>query len=75
MYDLESRFSEVEKRMRALIADNARLTSRITELEQELAGVRREALELQNLQGKSMHIREKIERILHSLETIGDKTP
>ncbi len=75
MQDLESRFSEVEKRMRALIADNARLKTRISELEQELSDVRREALEFQNLQGKSIHIREKIERVLHSLETIGDKTP
>lgn len=68
MKDLETKFAEVEKRIQALVAENKGLTERVRELEHELTHARREAQELQNLHGKKMHIREKVERILHSLE-------
>jgi len=66
--DLETKFAEVEKRIGALVAENKVLMGRVRELEHELTHARREAQELQNLHGKKMHIREKVERILHSLE-------
>ena len=69
MKDLETKFAEVEKRIGALVAENKVLMGRVRELEHELTHARREAQELQNLHGKKMHIREKVERILHSLET------
>lgn len=73
MKDLETKFVEVEKRVKTLVADNAGLRKRIAVLEQELAQARHESREMQNFHGKRIHIREKIERILHSLEAMGDK--
>ncbi len=73
MKDLETGFAEVEKRVKILIEDNAGLRKRITALERELAEARLQSEELQNFHGKKLHIREKIERILHSLEAIGEK--
>jgi chromosome segregation ATPase len=69
--DLEERFAEVEKRVKALVTENRNLTGRIRELEQELAEVRQEAQKFNNLHGKQLHIREKVERVLHSLESLG----
>lgn len=68
MKDLEAKFAEVEKRVKALVDENKGLKERALELEQELARARREAQELQNFHGKRMHIREKVERILSALE-------
>jgi predicted nucleic acid-binding Zn-ribbon protein len=71
--DLEDKFVEVEKRVQALVSENADLRKRVSGLERELAGARRESRELENFHGKRMHIREKIERILHTLEAAGEK--
>lgn len=68
MSDLEAIFTEVEKRVQALLQQNRALTKRIGELERELAQARREALKTEHLYGKSMHIRDKVERILSALE-------
>jgi len=73
MRDLEERFAEVEKRVKALLSENRTLKVRIRELDQELVEVRRDAQKFNNLQGKQLHIREKIERVLHSLETLSVK--
>ncbi len=74
MKDLESRFAEVEKRVRTLVSDNAALRKRITELEAELADARKGSGELENFHGKKMRVREKIENILRSLDAIGEKS-
>jgi predicted nucleic acid-binding Zn-ribbon protein len=71
--DIEAKFSQVEKRVQALVSENKGLTGRVRELEQELAQARREAQELQNFHGKRMHIKEKIERILQSMEAVKEK--
>jgi predicted nucleic acid-binding Zn-ribbon protein len=71
--DIEAKFSQVEKRVQALVSENKGLTGRVRELEQELAQARREAQELQNFHGKRMHIKEKIERILQSMEAVREK--
>ncbi len=73
MKELEAGFCEIEKRMRALVADNEGLRKRIAELERELARARAESGELQNFHGKRLHIREKIEKVLQSLESMGEK--
>ena len=73
MKDIETRFAEVEKRVAALVDVNKDLKKRIRELEQELARARQESQEFENFHGKRIHIREKIERILHTLEAAGDK--
>jgi uncharacterized protein (DUF3084 family) len=71
--DLETGFAEIEKRLRTLMTANAGLRKRVAELEQELVQAREESGELQHFHGKRMHIREKIEKVLQSLESIGEK--
>jgi predicted nucleic acid-binding Zn-ribbon protein len=71
--DIETKFAHVEKRVQTLVSENKGLTGRVRELEQELAQARREAQELQNFHGKRMHIKEKIERILQSMEAVKEK--
>jgi hypothetical protein len=71
--ELEARFAEVEKRLRILIGDNGRLKKRVAELEKELAQARVTSEEFQNFQGKRLHVREKIEKVLRSLEAIKEK--
>jgi predicted nucleic acid-binding Zn-ribbon protein len=71
--NIEEKFAHVEKRVQALVSENKGLTGRVRELEQELAQARREARELQNFHGKRMHIKEKIERILQSMEAVKEK--
>ena len=73
MKDLENKFGEVEKRVKALVSENRDLAKRVSELEQELSRARRESQELENFHGKKMHIREKIERVLQALEATGEK--
>jgi cell division septum initiation protein DivIVA len=68
--DLEARFAEVEKRVQSLVQENRALAKRISGLERELAQARREAQEMEHFHGKSMHIRDKVERILSALEGI-----
>jgi multidrug resistance efflux pump len=70
---IESRFSEIEKRVRLLVNENKGLKVRVSELEQQLAQARREAQQVEHLHGKKLHIEEKIERILRSLETAQGK--
>jgi hypothetical protein len=71
--DLEVRFGEIEKRVKALVGENKVLKARMRELEEELAQAKHEALELEQFHGKKLHIREKIERILQQLNTVGIK--
>jgi septal ring factor EnvC (AmiA/AmiB activator) len=71
--DLEEKFSEVEKRVKALVSENKDLRKRVAALERELAAVRREAQEHAGFSGKKMHVREKIERVLQALEAVGGK--
>jgi chromosome segregation ATPase len=71
--DLEDRFAEIEKRVRALVTENKSFRGRIKELEHELAQARREAQDRELFNGKKLHIKEKVERILQSLETVNHK--
>lgn len=71
--DFEEKFAEIEKRVQALVARNRGLAGRIKELEHELAQARREARGMEHFHGEKLHIREKIERILQSLETVNNK--
>jgi cell division septum initiation protein DivIVA len=67
---LEARFAIVEKRIRALLDENGTLAARVGELERELAEAKSAARNLDEYQGKSTHIRRKIENVLQSLESI-----
>ncbi len=71
--ELDEKFGTIEKRVRALIAENKNLTERISNLEQELLAARREAEASVHHHNTNQRIREKIEHILHYLESIGIK--
>ncbi len=71
MKSIEERFAEVERRVRALVAENGRLNKRLKDLERALADARQEGQEMQHFHGKRMHVREKIEKILDALEAAG----
>ncbi len=71
--ELEVRFGVIENRVKALVVENKGLKARMSELEEELAQAKREALELEHFLGKKLHIREKIERVLQQLDTVGIK--
>jgi len=71
--DLEARFTEIEKRVGVFVRENEAMKARVRELEKELAEARRISNELENSHGKQMRIREKVERVLQSLEAMGTK--
>ena len=71
--NLQARFDVIEKRVKALVAENKGLKARLSELEAELVRAKREALELEHFQGRMLHVREKIERILQQLDAVGTK--
>ncbi|HUI46168.1 MAG TPA: hypothetical protein VL122_09340 [Nitrospirota bacterium] len=73
MKELDEKFRVIEKRVRALIAENKNLTGRISNLEQDLLAARRDAQESEHHHGRNLRIREKVENILHALESIGIK--
>jgi len=71
--DLDERFALIEKRVRALQAENSGLHARVEELEQKLASASSATRELDLLNGKKQQMREKIEKLLQTLEFIGRK--
>jgi chromosome segregation ATPase len=71
--DLKGRFEEIEKRVRTLVSEDRALRKRISELEHELTLARREAQTAEHVHGKHQHIREKVARVLRSLEALGVK--
>ena len=73
MKDLDDRFALIEKRVRALLSENNSLAARVGELERELAQARNEAREQGQFHDAKLHVREKIENILHALEAAGLK--
>jgi chromosome segregation ATPase len=71
VHDLEARFAVIEERVQTLVAENKSLRGRINNLEEKLAEAKRDARDLEQFHGDKVHIREKIERILQQLETVG----
>ncbi len=69
---IESAFATVEQRVQALVAENRVFKKRVRELERELAEVRRSSRDLEHFHSRRMHIREKVERVLQSLEALKD---
>jgi predicted nucleic acid-binding Zn-ribbon protein len=69
--DLKDKFVEIERRVKALVTENAGLEKRVAVLEKELADARRSSQEIEDLKGSKAHIREKIENILRQLEAVG----
>ena len=73
MNDWETRFAEVERRVKVLVADNGSLRKRVAELERELARARAEAGTVRDAEGKQARIREKVEQVLRSLESLEEQ--
>jgi chromosome segregation ATPase len=69
---IEAAFASVEQRVQALVHENKGLKKRVRELENELAQARRSSQDLEHLHSRRMHIREKVERVLQSLEALKD---
>lgn len=69
---IEAAFASVEQRVQALVNENRGLKKRVRELEKELAQARRSSQDLEHLHSRRMHIREKVERVLQSLEALKD---
>jgi chromosome segregation ATPase len=69
---IEAAFATVEQRVKALVTENRGLKKRLRELEGELALARRSSQDLEHLQSRRVHIREKVERVLQSLEALKD---
>ncbi len=73
MKNIRGRFALIEERVRALRASNNLLTTRVNDLEQELARARRDIKELEHFRGRKLHITERVENILRTWESIGTK--
>jgi predicted nucleic acid-binding Zn-ribbon protein len=71
--NLEARFGVIEKRVKALMTENSDLKVRLGQLEEELVQAKHKALELEHFQGRILHVREKIERVLQQLDTVATK--
>ena len=69
---IEAAFATVEQRVQALVAENRELKKRVRQLEGEIAEARRSSQDLEHLHSRRMHIREKVERVLQSLEALKD---
>ncbi|HEX9022121.1 MAG TPA: hypothetical protein VF903_12775 [Nitrospirota bacterium] len=71
--ELGENFAEVEKRVKALASENRTLKGRVRELEQELSQALNEARNFASVHGKQEHIRQRIEQVLQSLESLQAK--
>lgn len=69
--ELEEQFGVIEGRVQALKRENRALRERIVELEGDLAEARKDARNGVQMSGVTDQVRERIERVLQSLEAIG----
>jgi cell division septum initiation protein DivIVA len=69
--ELEDQFGVIERRIQAITSENRALKERIAELEREIAEARKEAQTQEHISGITGQVRERIEKVLLSLETIG----
>ena len=70
MKELGPRFAELEKRVRALVEENARLRGRVRELEEEQGRLGDVARESETLRARKAQVQDRLKRLLHLLETI-----
>ncbi len=73
MNDLVARFAEVEKRVRALAAENHRLYDRVRELEVDLGRASEGAREAETLRDRKEQVRDRLKRLLRVLEAMETK--
>jgi len=68
--DLGSRFAEVERRVRALVAENQGLRARVNELEEERGRLGDAARDSDALRANKAQVQDRLKRLLRLLETI-----
>jgi DNA repair exonuclease SbcCD ATPase subunit len=68
--NLEERFAEIERRVKALVAENRSHKKRVKELEKELNLTRHDAKKSEQFHDQQLHLRERIEKILRDLEAV-----
>ena len=72
MNKLEEQFQEIERRVQSLVAERRILTLRVRELEEELVQARQAGQELQSFQGRKVQIRQRLEHLLQTLESLSN---
>ncbi len=70
MKDVVSRFSEVERRVRAMVEENRALRERVRELERERVTIGAEARDAAVLREKTAAVRARLQRLLARLESL-----
>ena len=70
MKNLEEKFAEIERRVKALVAENRSHKKRVKELEKELNLTRHDAKKSAQFHDQQLHLRERIEKILKDLEAV-----
>jgi uncharacterized protein YlxW (UPF0749 family) len=73
--ELGSRFAEVERRVRALVAENQGLRERVRELEEERGTLGEAARDSEALRASKTQVQDRLKRLLRLLETIEVKEP
>lgn len=73
MRELSGRFTEVERRVRALVEENARLRGRVAELEEGLGRAGEAAREAESLRARNAQVQDRLKRLLRMLESIGPR--
>ena len=68
--ELGSRFAEVERRVRALVAENLGLRARLRELEDERGRLGEAARDSDALRANKSQVQDRLKRLLRLLETI-----
>jgi len=68
--DLIARFTEVEKRVRALAEENGNLRDRVRALEEELGRASEGAREAEALRSRKEQVRDRLKRLLRVLEAV-----
>lgn len=68
-----ARFAEVEKRVRALAAENGHLRDRVRKLEEDLGKASEGAREAETLRARKEQVRDRLKRLLRVLEALETK--
>ncbi len=70
MKDLAARFSEVERRVSALVAENKELRTQVRELQRERDAVCADAKDAAKLRQKTELVRQRLQRLLERLAAL-----
>jgi hypothetical protein len=73
--ELGSRFAEVERRVRALVAENQGLRERVRELEEEQGRLGEAARDSDALRANRTQVQDRLKRLLRLLESVEAKEP